>query len=77
MRLLRKREKQLAFTEHCFLSKPLYFTGASLSLAFAKNDNRMRVRVRQVRDGAGDAGHLGGNDVDWPSTRQSSWMQSN
>jgi hypothetical protein len=35
-------------------------------MAFTGDDDRMGIRVRHLRDGAGDAGHLGNNDVDWP-----------
>jgi hypothetical protein len=36
----------------------------------------MGIRVGQVRDGAGDASHLGGNDVDWPSGWQGKFLLS-
>jgi hypothetical protein len=39
----------------------------NLGLAFARDDYRMGIRVMLVQDGAGDAGHLGRNDVDWLS----------
>jgi hypothetical protein len=46
----------------------------NLGLAFARDYDRMGIRVMQVRDGAGDAGHLGGNDVDWPSRWQGKFL---
>ena len=46
----------------------------NLGLAFKRVDDRMGIRVTLVRDGAGDAGHVGGNDVDWPSAWQGKFL---
>src|SRR5262245_52378223 len=35
----------------------------------------MGIRVMLMRDGAGDAGHPGSNDVDWPSGWQGKFLQ--
>jgi hypothetical protein len=47
----------------------------NLGLAFARDDDRMGIGVMNLRDGAGDAGHLGRNDVDWPSGWQCKFLQ--
>ena len=46
----------------------------NLGLAFARDDDRMGIGVRLVWDGAGDAGHPGGNNVDWPSAWQGKFL---
>ena len=46
----------------------------NLGLAFARDDNRMGIRVMLLGDGAGDADHLGGNDVNWPSGWQGKFL---
>ena len=47
----------------------------NLGLAFARDDDRMGIRVMLPRDGAGDAGHPGSSDVDWPSAWQGKFFQ--
>jgi hypothetical protein len=47
----------------------------NLGLTFAREDDRMGIGVMNLRDGAGAAGHLGRNDVDWPSGWQGKFLQ--